>query len=43
MGNRKTISLIETDNAANVINAVLQLELNDNMEKSELTCAVRRY
>jgi len=28
-----------TDNAANFINAVSQLELNDNMEKSGLTCA----
>jgi len=35
----KKISSIVTDNAANVINAVSQLELNDNMEKSGLTCA----
>ncbi|CAI6357053.1 unnamed protein product [Macrosiphum euphorbiae] len=35
----KKISSIVTDNAANVINAVSQLELNDNMEKYGLTCA----
>lgn len=39
VGNRKKNSSIVTDNAANVINAVSQLELNDNMEKSGLTCA----
>ncbi|XP_060836456.1 uncharacterized protein LOC132919127 [Rhopalosiphum padi] len=35
---KKAIAIV-TDNAANVISAVSQLELNDNMEKSGLTCA----
>lgn len=35
----KKIIAIVTDNAANVINAVSQLELNDTMEKSGITCA----
>lgn len=41
MGNRKQNYSIVTDNAANIINAASQLELNDNMEKSGLTCAAR--
>lgn len=35
----KKVIAIVTDNATNVLNAVSQLELNDNMEKSGLTCA----
>lgn len=38
-GIKNKVYAIVTDNAANVTNAISQLEINDDMEKSGLTCA----